>query len=163
MRFAAQPVRFALIAVALVAAIPASAQNKKFALIPEKLLSAKTLYFENQTGNSAVGDRALAELQKWARFQLVDDPKSADIAIVLSATRYSSDMNIFGKQIGTDANSTPPEFAYLTVLDPVTKANLWTDSCNWGGVLTGRNSAGARLVKKLKQQLPSAAPQKTAP
>jgi hypothetical protein len=134
-------------------ATSAPAQNKKLLETSPKIASAKTLYFENQTGNAAVGNKALAELQKWGRFKIVDDPNSADIAILLTALRYSSGMIVFGKQLGTDADTAPPEFAYLTVVDPSTKESLYTDSCRWGGLLTGVNGAGARLVKKFKQQL----------
>ena len=134
-------------------AIPASAQNKKLPQISPKILSAKTAYFENQTGNSAVGNKALSELQKWGRFKLTIDPKSADVVILLSAVRYSSGMIFLGKKLDTDPNSAPPEFAYLTLADPSTEESLYTDSCRWGGVLTGVNSAGARLIKNLKKQI----------
>jgi len=39
------------------------------------------------------------------------------------------------------------------VIDPSTGQLLWSDSRIWGGVLTGQNSAGARLVKKLEKQM----------
>jgi len=43
--------------------------------------------------------------------------------------------------------------AYLTVIDPTTGKSLWSDSHVWGGLLTGKNSAGARLVQKLQKQI----------
>src|SRR5580704_9791668 len=43
--------------------------------------------------------------------------------------------------------------AHLTVIDPKTGQNLWTDSHVWGGLLTGANSVGERLVKKLEKQV----------
>ena len=46
----------------------------------------------------------------------------------------------------------PTREAYLTVVDPTTNAKLWTASHVWGGVLTGVNSVGARLVKELQKQ-----------
>jgi len=46
----------------------------------------------------------------------------------------------------------PTRYAYLTVIDPKTGANLWSDKHLWGGLLTGFNSAGARLVKELENQ-----------
>lgn len=159
MRLATTLATFALFSALAATSAAAAPQNKKLLQISPKITAAKTLYFENQTGNSAVGNKALTELQKWARFTLVDDPRSADIAIILSAVRYSSDMTLFGKQIGGDTAATPPEFAYITVVDPATKESLWNDSCHWGGVLTGVNSAGARLIKRFKQQISSASSQ----
>jgi len=44
------------------------------------------------------------------------------------------------------------QYAYLTVIDPKTGANLWSAEHLWGGLLTGFNSAGVRLVKELEKQ-----------
>ncbi len=46
----------------------------------------------------------------------------------------------------------PVRYAYLTVIDPKTGENLWSDSRRWGGLLTGFNSAGERLVRELEKQ-----------
>jgi len=45
----------------------------------------------------------------------------------------------------------PVRYAFLTVIDPETGENLWTDSHQWGGLLTGFDSVGVRLVKKLEK------------
>ncbi len=50
-------------------------------------------------------------------------------------------------------NSARPRAAYLTVFDAKTGKSLWTDSHQWGGLLTGHNSAGARLITKLKKEM----------
>jgi hypothetical protein len=47
----------------------------------------------------------------------------------------------------------PVRDAYLTVIDPGTGENLWSDSRVWGGLLTGASSAGARLIHKLQKQI----------
>jgi hypothetical protein len=39
------------------------------------------------------------------------------------------------------------------VVDTKTGDLLWSDSHVWGGVLTGANSAGARMVKKLEKEM----------
>jgi len=41
----------------------------------------------------------------------------------------------------------------LSVIDAKDGSLAWSDSHVWGGVLTGTNSAGARLVKKLEKQV----------
>jgi hypothetical protein len=49
---------------------------------------SKSVYFQNQTGPDAVGKNALAQLKKWGKFQLVADPKLADLIFLLSADPY---------------------------------------------------------------------------
>jgi hypothetical protein len=46
----------------------------------------------------------------------------------------------------------PSRYAFLTVIDPKTWENLWSDRHQWGGLLTGFNSVGECLVKKLENQ-----------
>jgi hypothetical protein len=133
-----------------------------------KILSAKTVYFDNQTGVEAVGSAAVAQLRKWGRFQIVHDKQTADLILLLSADRYHGGYIIFASgQTGTiEADGqieqdrvpnynrqAPVRDAYLTVIDPRNGQNLWSDSHVWGGLLTGANSAGARLVQKLRKQI----------
>ncbi len=150
----------------LIAPISVDAQ-KQLAKSPN-ILSAKTVYFDNQTGADAVGTAAVAQLKKWGRFQIVRDKHTADLILLLSADRYKGGYIIFASgQTGTvDADGdiqedpipnynrlTPVRDAYLTVIDPTTGKSLWSDSHVWGGVLTGRNSVGERLVHKLQKQI----------
>jgi glucose dehydrogenase len=46
-----------------------------------------------------------------------------------------------------------PANAYLTVVDAISGQKLWTSSHVWGGLLTGFNSAGRRLVNRLRKQV----------
>ena len=147
---------------------PISAQVQKESAKSAKILSAKTIYFDNQTGVDAVGVEALAQLEKWGRFQVVKDKKAADLIFLLSADPDRGGYIIFGGgQTGTidrDGHIQPdrvPDYsrrapvrdAYLTVIDPKSGESLWSDSHVWGGLLTGANSAGARLVRKLQKQI----------
>ncbi len=147
---------------------PFSAQAQKQSAKSPKILSAKTVYFDNQTGVDAVGIAALAQLEKWGRFQVVQDKKVADLIFLLSADPYQGGYIIFASgQTGTmDADGhiqqdrvptynrqAPVRDAYLTVIDPRSGQTLWSDSHVWGGLLTGANSAGARLVRKLQKRI----------
>jgi hypothetical protein len=130
------------------------------------ILNAKTFYFENQTGSDSVGKSALDELKKWGKYKLVSDKKDADLIFLLSADPYrGGELLLASGQTGTIQDghlhedtvpnytkSSPTREVYLTVIDSTTGANLWSDKHVWGGLLTGFNSAGARLVKKLKSQ-----------
>lgn len=158
-----------LLSVLIIASLASSAAaqvHKKLPLSPI-ILSAKSVYFDNQTAVAAVGDKALAQLKKWGRFQIVQDRKQADLIILLSADPYKGGYIITaGGQTGTIEKNghlqedpvpnymplAPVRDVSLTVIDPKTGENLWSDSHQWGGLLTGFNSAGERLVKKLQKQ-----------
>jgi hypothetical protein len=153
-----------LILTGFLALTPADGQ-KQLAQSP-RILSAKTAYFVNQTGSVAVGKNALAQLKKWGKFQVVTDEKQADLIFLLSADPYKGGNIIFASgQTGTVENGevtkdavpnfdkqSPTRYAYLTVIDARTGDNLWSDKHLWGGLLTGFNSVGERLVKQLQNQ-----------
>jgi hypothetical protein len=151
----------------LVVFILAAAAQKQLAKSPS-ILSAKTIYFDNRTGDDSVGTVAVAQLKKWGRFRVVHEKHKADLILLLSADPYHGGYIIFASgQTGTvDADGhiqedvipnynrmAPLRDAYLTVIDPTTGKSLWTDSHVWGGLLTGKNSVGARLVQKLQKQI----------
>lgn len=156
----------ALAALSVLTTVSPALSQKQLAQSP-RILSSKTVYFENKTGSDAVGEKAIAQLKKWGKFQLVTDRKQADLIFLLSADPYrGGNLIMSGGQTGSiDDNGRITEdpvpnyhkqsrtrYAYLTVIDPKTGANLWSDKHLWGGLLTGFNSAGARLVRELEKQ-----------
>jgi hypothetical protein len=131
------------------------------------IVSAKTVYFKNATSSEPVGKNALDALIKWGKFQVVADPSRADLIFLLSSDPYKGGGIIFASgqtgqvdgsgQITKDSVPTfnklaPTKYAYLTVIDRKTGDDLWDAEHAWGGLLTGFNSVGARLVKKLEDQ-----------
>jgi len=130
------------------------AQDKKY-LLPTKLLTAKSVYFDNQTGYTGVGADTLRELDRWGRFQVVRRRDDAELILVLSSESYLEDLS--KPSGGFDPNFLhlphKPADAYLTVVDAATGRKLWADSHAWGGLLTGFNSAGRRLVNKLRKRI----------
>ena len=160
------PVHLLVVALAILAAT-GPAQDQKQHGLPLKILSAKSLYFDNQTGAQHVAEKTLDELKKWGRFKIVRDPKQADLIFLLSADPYGGGYIIYlGGQTGTIDKSgnieadpvptynkaSPVRYAYLTVIDTNTGVSLWKDSHVWGGLLTGFNSVGEQLVKELEKQ-----------
>jgi hypothetical protein len=139
--------------------------QKQSAQSPQ-ILTAKTVFLKNDTGSDAVGKNALARLKKWGKFRIVNDPKQADLIFLLSADPYKGGNIIFsGGQTGTIDNGhitedqvpnynkqSPTRYAYLTVIHPKTGAKLWSAQHLWGGLLTGFNSVGDRLIKELENQ-----------
>ena len=143
-----------------------SAAQKQLARSP-RILSAKTVYFDNQTGSDAVGKNALVQLKKWRRFQIVPDRKQADLIFLLSADPYRGGNIIMsgGQTGGIDSRGHIQEdpvpnynkqsrtrYAYLTVIDATTGDKLWSEEHVWGGLFTGFNSVGKRLIRDLEKQ-----------
>lgn len=164
MRISVYPlVRVILVSVVATTSIVA---QKQLAQSPP-ILTAKTIYFDNQTGSDAVGNNALAQLKKWGRFRVVQDRKQADLIFLLSADPYrggniilsggqtgsvKSDGHINQDEVPNYNKQSPTRYAYLAVIDPKTGVNLWSAEHLWGGLLTGFNSVGERLVKELEKQ-----------
>ena len=72
-----------LLVVALSSAMaPIAAQPRKQRARSSRMQSAKAVYFEDKTGVDAVGNKALAQLKKWGRFQIVQDRKQADLVFI---------------------------------------------------------------------------------
>ena len=141
-----------LLLVALASTIaPIAAQPQKQLARSSIIQSAKSVYLEDKTGMDAVGNKALAQLKKWGRFQIVQDRKQADLIFMLSADPYKGGYIITsGGQTGTVENGhidedrvpnynrqAPVRYVFLTVIDPKTGDTLWSDSHRWGGLLTG--------------------------
>jgi hypothetical protein len=154
---------FAAILITTFSAVSLPAQKR----LSPRILTAKSAYFDDQLGVAVVGDKAVAQLKKWGRFQIVQDRKQADLILVLSADPYKGGQIIVsGGQTGTmdkDGNVdvdpvpnynklAPVRDAYLTVVDPKSGENLWSDSHQWGGLLTGfKRVPGAGMENRVGQ------------
>jgi hypothetical protein len=147
----------------LAAAIAVQAQNpKKFPPPPKgprrgtisaKILEAKSIYLDNETGYSAVGREALQELADWGRFRVVGQDQ-AQLLMILSTREYNGDDFPDAGEFN-DSIKLPrkPLNAFLTVIDKPTGDRLWIDSRPWGGLLTGANSAGRRLIARFRKHV----------
>jgi hypothetical protein len=152
--------RFGFLAFALMLGsgllVAVKAQNR--GNLPPRLLTARFVYFEDQTGFAAVGGDALRELERWGRFQVVRSRDQADLVFVLSSKVESETLarpnedRRFGPDLSVHFRYRPAN-AYLTVDDAITGERLWAGRHVWGGLLTGFNSAGRRLVHKLRKQV----------
>jgi hypothetical protein len=161
--------RLQLVVFALVlTAVSSAAQTKAPPDVKARILSAKSVYFEDQIGDAAVRQEALQQLKKWGRFKIAKDSKEADLILVLSADPRKGGYVVFsGGQTGTVGKNgqidedevptynkaAPVRYAYLTVYDAKTGVNLWSAEHQWGGALTGFHSEGVRLVNKLRKEI----------
>jgi hypothetical protein len=132
-----------------------------------KIRSAESVYFDDQSGAAAVGKKAVEQLKKWGRFRIANDRTEADLVMLLSTDPYAGqkiivsggqtgtigpDGDVREDRVPTFGKLAPVRYAYLTVIDPRTGEALWSGSHRWGGLLTGFNSAGERLVKMFEKE-----------
>jgi hypothetical protein len=158
------------IAAAALLVATAYAKQQKMPL-PQRLMAAKTVYIDNRSGHSNVGDKCFDELSKWGRFQIVDSPEKADIVLLLSAEQYisgySSDSyhnttgdvdrsgNISAQTYGnSSSDAVMSGITHITVLDPKDGTSLWADSRVWGKCAFGVCKSATRgLVKELRERV----------
>jgi len=142
-------------------------KDRKAAL--QRIRVAKFVFFDDQSqANLMIGRKTVAELKKWGKFEIVQERTKADLIILLSADPYQGDHFVVSTgRTGTVAarekvdedrvsdvtRGLPPRDAYLTVIDAKSGAELWTASHHWGGLLTGRDSVGVHLVRKLRKEV----------
>jgi hypothetical protein len=94
------------------------------------------------------GKAANQALTGWDRFRLVEDPKQADILFILSANPYMGD---YLTRQGGDQRPVKIDSTFVTVIDPHTGEELWSDSRNWGSWRVG--SATKALIDELRDEL----------
>ena len=113
--------------------------------------------------------RAYEQLTKWGRWQVVSERQSADLILLLSAHQYNG--GYIGNTTGTvdengninaTSSSTPVTVGYtfITIVDPKTGDNLWSDSKRWGNLYTGFHSATKGLVDELMKRINEEEPKK---
>jgi hypothetical protein len=110
----------------------------KHGTVPSKVLSARTIYVDNQTNDAELQNDALVGLTKWGRFGIVDSPRKADVVLRL----FGSSMVKFVP--GGDASATydpkpvdeksvvgeelaPPGCTRITLIESKTGTALWSD------------------------------------
>jgi len=152
-----------LLTIACVALCTVSfAKGKNHLPLPPEITSAKTIYIDNQSGVAKLGDRAYEQLTKWGRWQVVTGRQKADLVLLLSAHQYNGGYvtSTTGRiddngNINTtsDATSVTVGYTYITVVDPKTGDNLWSDSKRWGNLYTGFHSATKGLVDELMKRI----------
>ena len=134
--------------------------------LPPQLMSAKTVYIENNTGQASFADKCYDELTKWGRFKIVADPKQADLIFQIGArvrtygysgsshTNMDCDPDATNCSGNTDSTLTQNSVGFTTVsvLDPTGQV-LWSDTRRWGNLFTGFRSATRSVVKELRSRI----------
>jgi hypothetical protein len=111
--------------------------NEKRAALPSKVLSAKTIYVDNQANDAELQHDSYMALSKWGRYEIVDSPQKADLVLRLygsSAVKFvpggdpSATYN--PKPVNETANQeelAPPGCTRLKLIEPKTGTTLWSE------------------------------------
>ena len=94
------------------------------------------------------GPAAEQELTNWKRFRIVSDPKQADLVFMFSGNPYMGD---YLTRKGPDTRPVKINGTIMTVIDPHTGEELWTDSRTWGSLRVA--SASRALIDELRSEL----------
>jgi hypothetical protein len=136
MKFFAR-VLIAIVFFTILGAVPVRAKEKQSSL-PSRVLSAGTVFVDNQTTSAELTNTAYTELSKWGRLQVVDTAQKADIVLRLSNGNYvkfvpggesaaAADTKVAKQNfVGAD-EAVPPGSTRISVIDPKTGNSLWSD------------------------------------
>jgi hypothetical protein len=87
-------------------------------------------------------------LDTWKRFRVVEDPKEADLVFMFSGNPYLGD---YITRDGPDQRPVRILSTIMTVIDPHTGKELWSDSRQWGSLRVG--GATNSLIDELRGDL----------
>jgi hypothetical protein len=99
--------------------------------LPQTVLSAHTVFVDNQTTFTELEYTAVLELNKWGQFQLAERDK-ADLVLVLSSGTHVRAIpdGQYPRTTGLNAfteESVPVGHTRIALLDPKSGATLWSD------------------------------------
>jgi hypothetical protein len=120
------------LSAALVLTIQVSAKQQTLAPIPAKVLQAKTVFVENQSGYDRARDEFADEMGKWNRLHIVYDKAGADLVVILTALNSRRTTQI-------------------AFLDPTTGDKIWMNSMAWSARGAVRDLLGD-LKQRIEQQ-----------
>ena len=152
--------RAAALILLVVAPLLVAVAGTKHMPLPPALLQAKRIYIDNRTPDCPqCADHAFDELSKWGRFQIVTDPKDADLIFVLKSTSSETPVTVIANttSTGTDSSQTTGRVIsredytmYLTVLDARTNQQLYSNGVYWRFVWSKPTKT---LVKDLRKRI----------
>jgi hypothetical protein len=119
--------------------------------VPQQILKAKSVYIDCDACLRAMADAwwaAFEELTEWGRFDVVPDPKKADLIFLFSANPYLGD---YVTRDGPDKRPVFIKITFMDVVDPKTGKSLWSDSRELGSWFVA--PATRELFHEFKEQL----------
>lgn len=144
-----------------VAALGAKKKQVEHAPLPAKVLSAKTVYIQNDSGFADIADKAYSQLKSWGRYRVVDTKQHADLVLIFTATSEQTEgttpthVSTYNYQTGawTSGTATAPStdtwhYTQVKLVDPETDDVAWADRRIWG-----KHSATEELIKALRERV----------
>jgi hypothetical protein len=115
-----------------------SQANEKQGAVPSRVLSAKTIYVDNQTADAELQHDAYMALGKWGRYEIVDVRQKADVVLRLSgssAVKFvpggdlsaAYNPNPLSEKSAAGEELAPPGCTRLTLIEPKSGTTLWSD------------------------------------
>jgi outer membrane protein assembly factor BamB len=120
------------LAAALILTIQVTAKQQTLAPIPARVMQAKTVFVENQSGYDRARDEFADELGKWNRLHIVYNKAGADLVVILTALNSQRTTQI-------------------AFVDPTTGDKIWTNSMTWSDRGAVRDLLGD-LRQRIEQQ-----------
>lgn len=170
MRYVTKSVIFAFLIASSVCTL-AKHREVQPAPLPVKVIEAKTIFIQNDSGHADIADKAYQALKTWGRYQIVDSSAKADLILILAtrtgqrSTPEHSSVSTYNAGSGTwtygsvDSPGTQiSKFTHVELVDPVTHDTEWTDQRSWG-----RKSATQELIKALRQRVEDQTNQQAQP
>ncbi len=119
-------------AMALSGSSPAQKAAER-APVPAQIFSAKKVFVSNAPGDDSYGsgparlyDPFYAALKSWGRYELVSDPRDADLVFELTYLEPIVDVTVTGTAAtGASGGSHSDPQVRLVILDPKTHVSLW--------------------------------------
>lgn len=142
---------------------PAVGKNKK-APLPEKIITAKTIFIKCK--DAEIKDKAYTQLTKWGRYAVVDSADKADLVMVFETSTHLSGFTSHtqkgydfshgtdnsGLKTAPDRTTTDADYSGTTsidIIDAKTGESLWADSKPWRAF----HSATKDVIKELQERL----------
>jgi hypothetical protein len=118
--------------------------------LPNKIMQANSVLIvcECPRRLAVAENRALVELQRWGRFQLVHKRDEADLVFLFSGNKYLGD---YLTRDGPDTRPIVVDSTIMTVVDAKTGEGLWSDSRRWGSLFVDR--ATKDLIEEFRGQI----------
>jgi hypothetical protein len=130
--------RFVFLLTAAVLSLGIAYANEKPGAVPAKVLSAKTIYVDNQTNDAELQHDAYMGLGKWGRYDIVDSPQKADLVLRLSGSSVvkfvpggeaaaTYNPKPVSEKSGAGEELAPPGRTRLVLIEPKSGTTLWSD------------------------------------
>jgi hypothetical protein len=100
--------------------------------LPPKITQARSVFIDCDACPRAMAvawSTAFQVLTAWGRFDIVPDPKKADLIFMFSANQYVGD---YLTRDGPDTRPVYIKITFMNVIDPSTSTSLWSDDRSYG-------------------------------